>query len=505
MRSMGKSGEKFFSGKSTLVVILGVHGGGAATAKWLHKHGAKVTVTDLRTKAALAHSLKRFTPKELKEIRFVLGGQHEKDFRTHDVIVIGPGVPRESVYLAAAKAARRPIENDASLFFRYVASPVIGVTGTRGKTTTTAWIAQLLKKKYGKLTPTGNNPEHPFFAELDRKKKKGTPVIAELSSWQLEYLPLSCCAPRIAAITNIYPDHLNRYRDLKDYADAKANIFVHQKRGDALILNYDNPWHAHFAKKKLKSTLYYISKRELPSRLNGLFVRNGKFILRKKSKEKILGSGEGFAKERGEHNLENLLVAALAVALFDPQVKITERDVRALVAPHMRQETIFQNGELVVVNDSCATSPDGTIAAIKRFSQLGHPMSKLILIVGGADKELKFDELAKTIRKHVEPEHLILLEGSATTKLIEHLQIFNFPACVRSRAGRQFSIFNKMPNLKACVAKAFHIAKEIKGNKVILFSPGATSFEKYLHEFDRGEHFNKLARKNLKKPRPTSS
>lgn len=466
-----------------LVVILGIYGGGAATAKWLNRHGAHVTVTDIRKRRVLARSLKKFTPKEMREIRFVLGGQHEEDFRSHDLIVLGPGVPRDSKYLAAAKEAKRPLANDASVFFRYVTSPVIAVTGTRGKTTTTSWIAQLLKKRHGKLVPTGNNPEHPFFSELDCKRKKGAPVVAELSSWQLEYLPLSGKSPHIALITNLHPDHLNRYRGMNDYANAKANIFLNQTKQDALLLNYDNPWHAYFAKKKHMGARYYVSKQELPKNLSGIFIRDKTAVLRKNRKESALFGIERFANERGEHNLENLLFAALAALLFDPRVKITEQEALLLPAPHMRQEIVWRKGNLVVVNDSCATSPDGTIAAINRFTKNG----RVVLITGGTDKELEFGELASIIKKYIEPEHLVLLEGSATKKLLQVLQTTNY----KPQAHSTFS------TLKACVTKAIRLAGRQSGHATILFSPGAASFEKFLHEFDRGERFNTLIKRAL--------
>ena len=461
---------------------LGLHGGGVATAKWLSRHGAKVTATDMRSKEILAPSVRAL--KGLP-VRFALGGHVEEDFRTHDLVVANPGVPRESPYLASARKAGARIENDASIFFRYSTNPAIGVTGTRGKTTTTLWIAELLKKHYPRVRPSGNTPANALLKEFDRVEGKGIPVVAELSSWQLEYLPQSEHAPHIAVITNLYPDHLNRYGgSIEAYADAKAGIFSLQSKGDVLVLNRDNAWWKYFLAKQPKSRVLFTSMKPLPRGVDGMFVRDGSVVLRLLGKERQMMSLSRFLKERGAHNGGNLLQAMLAVFLFDPALVIKERDILALPTPPMRQEIILRRGKVVIVNDSCATSPDGTIAAIERFSRWG----KVVLIVGGTNKDLEFSGLARIIKRYVSPEHLILLEGSATTKLCEALS--------RARYSRPAPTPQK--TLEACVGAAFFAAKATKGKSVVLFSPGAASFEKFLHEFDRGEKFTRIVSRMFK-------
>ena len=471
--------KKLFIGTKALVMGLGLHGGGVATTKWLAKHGATVTATDKRDKNTLAPSLAALRG---ASVRYVLGEHHLEDFRTHDLVVVNPGVPEGSEYVREAVTAKKRIENDASLFFRYLRNPIIGVTGTRGKTTTTLWIAELLKKKYPKVLPSGNTPDNALLKEFDRINGKDIPAVVELSSWQLEYLPVSGKAPHIALITNLYPDHLNRYKSIKHYASAKANIFQLQHDDDFLILNHENAWTKFFLGKKPQGILFFISTKPLPKKLNGLFVRGNKLVFRFDGIEQQLFSIKKFVAEKGSHNLENLLNAILAVKLYDPAVKLTEALALKLPTPRMRQEVIFRKGDLAVVNDSCATSPDGTMAAIRRFQKTGN----IVLIAGGTDKELEFGELAKVIKKSIPPAQLVLLEGSATNKLSKSLRSANY--------GLQ--IFS---SLKECVAAAFVTAKKQKGKTTILFSPGAASFEKFLHEFDRGEQFNKLVKKLVKK------
>lgn len=475
--------KKLFVGTKALVMGLGLHGGGVATTKWLLKHGATVTATDKRDKKTLAPSLLALKG---VSVQYALGKHRIEDFRTHDLVVVNPGVPDGSAYVNTAIKAGKRIENDASLFFRHIPNPVIAVTGTRGKTTTTLWIAELLKKKYPNVLPSGNTPDNALLKEFDRINNKNIPAVVELSSWQLEYLPRSGKAPHVALITNLYPDHLNRYRSIKHYALAKANIFRLQQGGDFLILNYENAWTKFFLQKKPRGIVFFISTKPLPLKLNGLFVRGNKLIFRFDGIEQQLFSVKKFVAQKGSHNLENVLHALLAVKLYDPTVALSETRVLKLPTPRMRQEIIYKKNNLTVVNDSCATSPDGTIAAIKRFQKTGNT----VLIIGGTDKKLEFEELAKTIMQSVPPEQLIFLEGSATTKLqnILHRQ-------KKSRQGLDMKVFK---NLDSCIEEAFCVAKTLKGKKTILFSPGAASFEKFLHEFDRGEKFNALVKKYLK-------
>jgi len=491
---------------------LGLHGGGVATAKWLIKHGATVTATDKRSADILGPSIKAL---QGVRVRYVFGAHNNDDFRTHDMIIANPAVPAESPYLAIAKKAKKTIVNDASLFFTHSDNPAIAVTGTRGKTTTTLWIAELLKKKYPKVRPSGNTPDNALLKEFDRVQGKDIPVVAELSSWQLEYLPQVPRAPHVAVITNIYPDHLNRYGgSIERYADAKAGIFAHQTEDDFLILNRDNKWGRYFAAKPHRAQIIWTSTKPLPRSVgNGVFVCDDHAYLLVDGEEKKIVSITRFAKERGAHNLANLLAACAAALFFEPALVVTEKDILRLPGPPMRQEVIYRKGRLTVVNDSCATSPDGTIAALRRFFDETPPEAKLreghlpklsfggrsrriILITGGTDKELDPKELAKEIERTVKKDDLILLDGSATKKLA---------SCLKRKE------LLVLDTLKECVDAAFvrvwtprTALKDTKGRSleretIILFSPGAASFEKFLHEFDRGEKFNRLATKGIAK------
>lgn len=478
-----KSADLF--GKKALVVILGVHGGGVANAKWLLAQGAKVTVTDMRPKSELNHSLAQFRPNERRRIRFVLGEQRKEDFLRNEIILLGPGVQKHSPWRKLAFDLGKRVENDASLFLRYAHRPVIAITGTRGKTTTTGWIAELLRKKFPDVRPSGNTPENALLREIDRKVGRDTPHVAELSSWQLELAPIARRSARVAVITNLYRDHLNTYDGMEDYADAKANIFAHQNEGDVLILNHDNPWTKYFLEKRPQSRVMFFSTRRLSEAREGIFVRDGYAVLQEGGRERRLVRVSRFLERFGEHNLANLLAAVLAVHAFDPSWRFTEKDILTLHAPRMRQEVLYDSPSLRIVNDSTATSPDGTIAAIRRFSR----DSRVYLIAGGTDKSLEFSSMAKMIKRFVPRERLTLLSGTATTKLMEELQ------------NLHYAIPAPKETLRECVEEALKRAKEETGKSTVLFSPGAASFGKFLHEFDRGEQFASLVKARVAQAR----
>jgi UDP-N-acetylmuramoylalanine--D-glutamate ligase len=461
-------------GKRVLVFGLGLLGGGLATTRWLLKKGAIVRVTDSKDATTLAPSLRAIGTH--KHLSFTLGEHKEEDVYWANLVVVNPGVPKESPYLTLARKLRKPLWNDTALFFATTKRPIIAVTGTRGKTTTTEWIAELLSTSQRRIYATGNTPQNPFLLEAYRKVSANTPVVAELSSWQLELLPVSKKAPRISVITNLYPDHLNRYRDIQEYADAKANIFKDQKKTDILILSRDQEWTPYFLKKKPKGKIYVVATGALKKGENGIGVVGGNATLFLEKTEKVLCSIERFRIEHGEHNLINLLQALLVVSLADPRLHIYEKDILKLAAPRFRQEIVLRKKGLLVVNDTTATSPDGTIAAIRRFSRLGN----VVLITGGTDKKLEFSHLANEIIHTIPSGHVVLLGGSATEKLKQELGNFS-------------TDIQECQTLEECVKYAFSFSKNLS-NAIIVFSPGAASFEKFKNEFDRGEQFNTLVK-----------
>ncbi|KKU40491.1 MAG: UDP-N-acetylmuramoylalanine-D-glutamate ligase [Candidatus Azambacteria bacterium GW2011_GWE2_46_45] len=378
-----------FKNKKVTIMGLGISGGGVGAAEFFAKAGARVLVTDLKTRGKLRESLGRL--KGLS-IRYVLGRHRKEDFENADLIIKNPGVPNESKFLALAKKSGVPIETDVGIFFDLCPAPVVGVTGTKGKSTTAFLIHQILKRKY-KNAVLGGNIGKSVLEVLPKIKKggpasptsQGGPVILELSSFQLEALTEKKLSPHIAVITNIFPDHLNRYSSFAQYAKAKTNIFRFQKPEDFLIIPEDNRLLEKLTKNARSKKIYF---------------------------SKIVAKSIPFLSLA--HNAANLAAAIEIAKLF----KISRKEILSLIPrlkllPH-RLEKVGEIGGVAYINDSGATNPGAGIEAIKAARSL-FKNGRLILIAGGEDKNLDYSVFAGEILKNA--DFLILLPGSATEKM----------------------------------------------------------------------------------------
>lgn len=466
---------------------LGVLGGGIATTRWFLRHGARVTVTDLRSRRALEGSLKALG-KDARRVRLVLGRHRLEDFRTHDLVVANPAVPRESPYLTAARKAGKIVVNDARVFFDTYEGPLVAVTGTRGKTTTVAWIAHLMRGRHPALLAGGNSSSAMPLLKLLARARSATPSVVELSSWQLERVAEARRGPDVAVMTNLYPDHLNRYRTMRDYAGAKANVFIKQNSHQSLVLNADNPWTPFFLSRKPKSRIYFVSSHPLSQSRQGVFVKGGAAYSRMErgAPTPLLSrrAVERFRETWGDHNFMNALTAVLATRLMGVPFAASRRRLALLPRVPYREEIVRATKRLLVVNDSAGTSPDATIAALRRFAA----GKCTFLLAGGTDKKLEFGDWAQAVACAVPPEHLLLLEGSATVKMLASLRRIGY---FKKTEPRMFE------SLQAMVRTARDLSREARKPTVILFSPGAASFEKFKNEFDRGRKFNAYSSRYL--------
>jgi len=425
-------------GKKVLIAGLGILGGGIETAKFFAKNGANVTVTDLKTSSELFSSLSKLRG---LPIRFTLGKHTAYDFQNQDLIIRNPAVPKESPYLELARKKGIPIMMESTIFFKLCPSKnVIGVTGTKGKTTTSFLISEILKKAK-KDTVLGGVPQYPILGLLP-KIKKDTWVVLELSSWQLEGLLDYKISPHIAIITNIMQDHLNRYLNMDDYISAKKIIFRFQRKNDIFVTNGEEEICRNLAK-EAKSQVFYFSQRELPPKIKNAVNLPGK------------------------HNLSNVACAYTLAQIL----KIKETFVLSALAKFKgvngRLEFLKKYRGISFINDTCATTPEATIAAINSFS------SPIILICGGADKNLDFHQLCRIINKKI--KFVVLLEGEATDKIEKEL--------------KRKKILGRFNNFRSAVENAF---KNAKKKDIVLLSPACASFGMFRNEFDRGEQFRKI-------------
>lgn len=452
---------------------LGILCGGVNTAKWLIKQSVELTISDLKIKRQLKKSLDLL--KQYK-IEFVLGKHRKKDFLDNDIIVVNPDVPVNNKYLKLAQKNNKQIENELTLFNKFIRQEnIISVTGTRGKTTTVNWVTCLLRAKFPQAQALGNSSESPLLKALVLNKQ--TPVVLECPSFLLEYAFNSKFSPKIAVITNIYRDHLNRYKDIEEYIKTKANIFSNQNRDDILILNYNNLWTNFFLKQKPRAQVLFFSTRQLPVKMNGVFVKDKyRIYFRENKKERFIFDAQSFVYKWGEHNLENLLPAIICAIKYKISIKNIIKSIKNLPSIKFRQELVYKDKNLRVYNDTCATSPEATIAALKKFSQ---KKNNLILITGGTDRNLDYTEWAKEIKKYLSKKNIIFLKGSATKKMIKALE---------------WDKVIQVDKLEECIKIALS-KRQSQGGNIILFSPSSKSFEKFKNEFDRGEKFNRLIKK----------
>jgi UDP-N-acetylmuramoylalanine--D-glutamate ligase len=429
--------KEYFKNKKITVMGLGLLGRGVGDTKFLAECGAKLIITDLKIKEQLKSSIAKL--KKFPGIKYRLGEHRLEDFRNRDFILKAAGVPLDSPFIAEARKNKIPVEMSASLFARLSGATIVGITGTRGKSTTTHLIHHVLKES-GRNAFLGGNVKGVSTLSFLKKIKPNDIAILELDSWQLQGFGESKISPHISVFTNLLPDHLNYYKgDMKQYFADKANTFRFQKKGDFTVAGKG-------IAERIKTKGKKISAKPIPP--------SWKFNL------------------PGSHNRENAGLAVEALKLLG----ISEKEIRNGLASFPgvpgRLELIRELRGIKIYNDTTSTTPDAGRIALKALGN----KNKLILIMGGADKKLDMFSLIKMIPNYC--KKVILLPGTGTDKLPVKFK----DKCIQAN------------NLKQAVNSAVSNAK--KGDTILL-SPGFASFGLFKNEFDRGDKFNKIV-KNLK-------
>ena len=443
------------------VMGLGVHGGGLAAAQFLVRHGARVTVTDLRSRNALQSSLEQLDA----SVRLVLGRHETADFTHADLVIKNPAVPADSPFLQAARRAARPIETDISLFRRlHPAAPLLAVTGSKGKSTTAAALHHGLQHWHPDARLGGNITTSPlaFAAAVTAH----TPVVLELSSWQLGDLPdAALLRPRVAVLTNILPDHQDRYPSLRAYARDKLRLFAGQSAADYAILGADT---ARWLEQPPAARQWHVAARTLPRGACGAVLAGERAWLQLDAPHR-----QPLVTARqlpGRHNLLNLAAAALGVTAFVGQGQAARiaAALAGFTGLEHRLETVARWRGVHFVNDSAATMPHATAAALEAIPR------PVTLIAGGNDKQLDFSVLAAALAPVTA---VVLLAGTATAKLA---------AAVAAGGVTTHGPFSR---LEAAVRAA---VTATPAGGTVLFSPAATSFGMFAHEFERGRAFKRV-------------
>jgi UDP-N-acetylmuramoylalanine--D-glutamate ligase len=445
-------------GVKATVMGLGLNGGGLASARFLAESGAEVTVTDMKDEVALADSIAAL---QGLPIRYVLGKHELGDFSGADLVVKNPAVRPDSPFLRAAKA----IETDISLFLRFTAAPVIAVTGSKGKSSVSSAIYHVLSSSGNKAFLGGNITVSPlsFISQCTAD----TPVVLELSSWQLaDMRGLGVLKPRVAVITSIMPDHMNRYSSMDEYVADKRLIYADQDSSCFTICNADDAWGSSFAVETSGKVLWYSSKKKS---VVGAWLCEGKARIGLYSESGDGSNAEVILPEHllvpGEHQRKNMLAAALACRAFGLGAAEIEKTIASFPGVEHRLERFAEQDGISWYNDSAATIPQAVSAALASFD------APIVLITGGTDKNLDFEPVRST---YATAKAIVLLSGSGTEKL----------RALLDEDGVAYA--GPFDNLDRAVAEAR--ARATKGD-IVLLSPGCTSFGMFLHEFDRGKKF----------------
>jgi UDP-N-acetylmuramoylalanine--D-glutamate ligase len=463
MFSIKGSTKEGLKGLNVTVMGLGLNGGGLESALFLSRAGARVTVTDLRDEKILAPSMER-----LKgcAVTYVLGRHEESDFADTDLVIKNPGVPQDSPFLKLAREKRVPIETDLSLFLHFIKNPVIAVTGSKGKSTTASAIYFCLRDHDPTARIGGNITVSPlsFIDEI----APGAPLVLELSSWQLADLAgKGVLKPKVSLITNLLPDHMNRYGGMEDYLEDKKQIFADQGPEDYSLFNGDDPWLKGLPAQSRARSLLFKAAPQAPG-FAGAYLQDGKGYASLDGRtELILDKME----LQGEFNRLNLLAAGLALYAFgmDP-AKIRGTLARFKGIEHRLEKFLTNNG-ITYYNDSAATIPQATVWALK---SLREPVS---LITGGTDKNIDFEPFLEAASI---PKAIYLLAGTGTDKLRPILE----------RAGVRYK--GPYTELEPAVRDAMSGAQP---GSAVLLSPGCASFGMFLNEFDRGNKFKQAVLK----------
>ena len=442
------------NGKRVLVVGLGKSG--VASALFLKKHGAKVSVSDTKSGDELRNEI----PVLLDNgITVETGGHGDRTFRGQDLIVVSPGVPVDAPPLVQARSLGESVIGEIELASQFLPGPMVAITGSNGKTTTTTLAGEIMTAS-GFPTLVGGNIGTPAIA-LAERAKAGTVIVLEVSSFQLE--TIQSFRPRVAVVLNVTPDHLDRHRTFEIYTEAKARIFENQQESDFAVLNADDPTCVAMAARTRAQVVWFSRQKEVQQ---GAWLRDGNIVFRDAGGQReILQVSE--IPLKGAHNLENVLAAVSAAVLMGCAPDKIRQAVRDFKAVEHRLEFVASIRGVDYYNDSKATNVDATIKALESFP------SNIHLILGGKDKGSDYTVLNDLLRQRVKRVYTI---GAAAAKIESQIK---GPEVVHAET------------LENAIRKANAVAQP---GDVVLLAPACASFDQFRNYEHRGQTFKELVR-----------
>lgn len=429
--------SKEFKDKKVLIFGLGTQGRGVGDAKIFSQIGAKVTVTDQKTSSQLKPSLQALSS---LPVHYTLGHHQKKDILQADCIIRNASVPLNHPLLELARQHHIPIHMDASLFFSFAKpTKVIGITGTRGKSTTTHLLFHLIKAHFQNAY-LGGNATSQASLELLASFDPDVWYVFELSSWQLQAFHQAKISPHLAVLTNLYPDHLLD-RTFPEYVFDKTAIYAYQSGADTLFANQDDPL-VQAQTESAPANKVWFSARQLPKHVR--------------------------LQLPGDHNRANAAAVMQVGRYLNIPQALIESILSSFTPLPFRLEPISSINEVHFINDSTSTTPIATITAVNAYPQS-------IVIVGGTSKKLPTQDLVTALNHQAKA--IFLLSGSGTDAIKANLD----PSLVIAESG----------DLRQLTRQAFRLAQ---AGDTILFSPGFTSFELFDNEFDRGRKFTSFVK-----------
>jgi len=452
------------------VIGLGVFGGGEGAVRFLCQRGARVTVTDLKTAEQLAPAIERLS--DLR-VRYSLGWHNIRELTKCELIVANQAIPRSAEVLVACAKAGLPMTTPMNTFLALCPAPTLGVTGSVGKSTTTAMLAALMQR--GKRpVRLGGNIGISLLPQVDEISADEV-VVLELSCFQLEDSAHLRTSPHVAVVTNLTPNHLDRYGTHEAYAKSKRSIVEFQKPCDLAVLNATDPILQQWARWGLKGEVIFFDPEDRPGPLvKGMNVRSGRLIWNcGKSPQVICRRDE--MPLLGAHNTANALAASAAALWMGLSPAKVRQALAAFETLEHRLEECGSPGGLRFFNDSDATTPESTMAGVRSFD------GPLTLIAGGYNKRLDMRALASEIARRAAVFVTIGASGPALAQLVREAGMHVGRAPVIHEAG----------SLEDAVHSAARLS--VPGS-VVLFSPGCASFDMFQNFADRGQQFKELVR-----------
>lgn len=430
----------YFKNKKITVMGLGLLGRGLGDCLYLAHAGAELIITDRKTEAELEDSARQI--RHYPNVTLHLGEHRFEDFENRDLILVAAGVPLDSPYLEHARAHKVPLTMSATLLAQLSHLPVIGITGTRGKSTVTGMIHHSLITA-GKRALLGGNVRGVSNLQLLNEIANAEVLVLELDSWQLQGFGWAKLSPHISVFTNFYEDHLNYYHNLETYFNDKANVYRFHKAGDILIAGKEvsEQWIVH-----QPPTYGLIVPPALPDDWSLILA--------------------------GDHNRENAALAAQALRAYGLPETDIKIGLEGFPGVEGRLQYVRRVGDVEIYNDNNATTPKATVAALKALGK----KKNIVLICGGTDKGVSLTELVTNIVATT--KHVVLYAGSGTEVLKGLL-----PTEVNCE---------EVTLLADAVEAAMNAAE---AGDIILFSPAFSSFgHEYKNEYDRNDKFLKLVR-----------